>query len=77
MSAVTDPPDFREICFILDEALALGIRVGTDGTELFMVGPLRVPYETRRWFEIKLNEFRTEVIDIIEQENAARPGAAS
>jgi hypothetical protein len=63
--------------FILDAALALGIRVGTDGEELVLVAPLKVPRETRRWFETKLDEFRAEVIDFIQRENAARPGAVS
>ena len=56
--------------FILDEAAALGIRVGTDGNELLMVAPLRVPREARRWFETKLDEYKAEVIDFIQRENA-------
>ena len=63
--------------FILEEATALGIRIGTDGTELVMLAPMRVPRETRRWFEIKLDEFGAEIIDFIQRENAAQPGAAS
>jgi hypothetical protein len=54
---------------ILHEALALGIRVGTDGDELVLIAPMRVPREVRCWFEAKLDELRTEVIAII-QENA-------
>ena len=57
---------------ILNKARELGIRVGAapDGSELILVAPLRLPYETRRWFEVWLDNFRTEVIDIILQENA-------
>jgi len=61
--------------FILDAATALGIAVGTDGNELVMLAPVRVPYETQKWFATKFDEFQTEVIDIIQRENAARePG---
>ena len=55
--------------FILDAASKLGIAVGCalDGSEL--VAPLKVPRETRRRFERKLDEFRADVIDIIQREN--------
>lgn len=56
--------------FILDEATALGIHVGTDGTELVMLVPAKVPYETQKWFSTKLYEFREQIIDIIQRENA-------
>jgi len=58
--------------FILNEAAGLGIRVGTDGNELVLLAPMRVPREVRRWFETKLDEFRAEIIDFIQRENAAR-----
>ena len=77
---MTGPPDSKAYCetkFILDAALELNIRVGTDGTELVMVAPMRVPYETRRWFEIKLDESRAEVIAFIQRENAARTEGVS
>ena len=66
-------PDNKVHCaeFVLREALALGIRVGTDGSELVMVAPMRVPRETRRWFETRLEEHRAEVIEAI-QKNAGR-----
>jgi hypothetical protein len=66
-------PDNKVHCaeFVLREALALGIRVGTDGSELVMVAPMRVPRETRRWFETRLEEHRAEVIEVI-QKNAGR-----
>ena len=63
--------------FILDEATTLGIRVGIDGEELVMLAPVRVPYETQKWFATKLDEFRAEIIDFILRENAARTGVVS
>jgi len=54
--------------------LALGIRVGAapDGSELILVAPMRVPYDVRRWFEIWLNEFRAEVIAVIQADAGGR-----
>jgi hypothetical protein len=52
--------------FILAEARAAGIRVGTDGTEVV----LRIPFASRRTFEIAVDEHRTEIIEIIMAENA-------
>jgi hypothetical protein len=69
-------PAARSATIILNEATALGICVGTDGNELVMVAPLRVPYETRRALEIGLDKYRKEVIDLILLQ-AARPGAVS
>ena len=63
--------------FILNEAVGLGIAVGSNGDELAMLAPLKVPREERRWFEIWLNEFREEVIRVIEADVAARKGASS
>jgi hypothetical protein len=60
--------------FILDEATALDIHVGTDGSELVMLTPLRVPRDVRRWFEAELEKYRADVIEIIQQQNAARTG---
>jgi hypothetical protein len=51
---------------ILREAAGLGIKIATDGSELFMLAPLRVPRAVRRQFEAALNELRTEVIAIIQ-----------
>jgi len=58
----------------LNKALALGIRVGAapDGSELILVAPMRVPYDVRRWFEIWLNEFRAEVIAVIQADAGGR-----
>jgi hypothetical protein len=52
--------------FILEEATALGIHVGTDGSKLIMIAPLKMPREDRVWFETQLNEFRRDVITIIQ-----------
>jgi hypothetical protein len=59
---------------ILHEALALDIHVGTDGSDLVMLAPLKVPRDVRRAFEAALEEFRAEVIDAIQRDNAARTG---
>jgi hypothetical protein len=56
---------------ILTAALKRG---GTDGDEILMLAPLRMPRDVRRWFEIWLNEFRAEVIAIIQADAAARTG---
>jgi hypothetical protein len=53
---------------LLTSALKFGIHVGTDGDEVVMVVPLKVPYETRRLFEIWLDNFRDEVIAVIQRE---------
>jgi hypothetical protein len=55
--------------FLLREALALGIRVGTDGTELITITPLRIPPASRRTFEAALEKYRAEVIAHIMAEN--------
>jgi len=58
--------------FILEAALGLGIRVGCalDGSDLVMLAPVKVPSETQKWFSTKLEEFRAEIIAIIQRENA-------
>ena len=43
-----------------------------DGSELILVAPMRVPYDVRRWFEIWLNEFRAEVIAVIQADAGGR-----
>ena len=62
------------IRLILAEAAGLGIKIATDGTELVMLAPLRVPGAVRRAFEAALEEYRAEVIDAIQRDNAARTG---
>jgi hypothetical protein len=56
--------------FILDETRRLGIRVGTDGAELVMVAPLKIPTASRRTFEAALDKYRAEIIAHIIAENA-------
>ena len=51
--------------FILAEAEALGMSVGTNGTELLLSAPLRIPRESRRTFEDALQAYRAEVIEIV------------
>jgi hypothetical protein len=82
---VGQPPDAdvstrKQIAaFILREAAALGISVGTDGAELVMLAPLRISFTRRRIFEIALEEYRAEIIAHIEAENchAVAPEARS
>jgi hypothetical protein len=50
---------------ILREALELGIKVGTDGDDLIMVTPLRLPRDVRVQFEAALDQHKAAVIDII------------
>jgi hypothetical protein len=52
----------------------VGIRIASDGSDLLMLVPVRVPGETRRWFERKLAEYRAEIVAHILQETAARTG---
>lgn len=53
--------------FLLTEAAALGIRVGSNGDDLVMVAPFRIPRESRRTFETALETYRDEVIEILMQ----------
>jgi len=58
---------------ILNKALELGIHVfvAPDQNEkLILIAPLSVPRNVRRLFEHWLNEFRSEIVDIIAAENA-------
>jgi hypothetical protein len=57
--------------FILRETQLMGIRVGTDGSELIMIAPVAMPRTTRLWFENKIVEYRADVIAVIQRENAA------
>ena len=65
-------PDITNIRRLLEEALTLGIRVGTDGTDLIMHVPKQVPTETREWFYRQLYELKPQVIALIQRENAGR-----
>ena len=59
------------IRFILNEALALGIRVGAapDASEMIVVIPMRVPLEVIRALERALVENKKAVIAAIQHEN--------
>jgi hypothetical protein len=59
--------------FLLREAAALGIRVGTDGTELVVLSPLCLPYDCRRAIEDGLFAHQLEVIEHIKGEYASWP----
>jgi hypothetical protein len=58
---------------ILRAASNLGVKVGTNGIELLMLAPARIPTETRRWFEAALDQHRAAVIAVIMAENAMTP----
>jgi hypothetical protein len=51
--------------FILREALAAGIRVGTDGKEVVMMAPLKIPIASRRTFETAILAHQDEIITLI------------
>jgi hypothetical protein len=51
--------------FILREALAAGIRIGTDGTEVVMLAPLKIPIASRRTFETAIHAHQDEIITLI------------
>jgi hypothetical protein len=59
--------------FILREAAALGIRVGTDGTEVIMLAPLRIPYACRRAIEDAIFAHKLEIIEHINGEYPSWP----
>jgi hypothetical protein len=59
--------------FILREAAALGIRVGTDGTEVVMLAPLRIPTACRRAIEDAIYAHRREIIRHIKGEYPSWP----
>jgi hypothetical protein len=56
--------------FVLREAAAAGLKIGTDGTELVLVAPLSMPRESRLCFEQALFEHQRDVIALIMAENA-------
>jgi len=72
MSPVLGSKAYCQAVFVLREAQALGIAVGTDGTELVMLAPMRVPREVRRQFERALDKYAAEIIAVIQRENAGR-----
>jgi hypothetical protein len=58
-----------EATFILREAAAAGIKVGTDGTEVVMIAPLKMPHEFRRSFERAIETHQQEIIALIMAEH--------
>jgi hypothetical protein len=65
--------DRRRAASLLDEAEKLGIKVGTDGEELVVALPLRLPREVRASFEAAAEACRAAVIEHILHENEGRP----
>jgi hypothetical protein len=59
--------------FILGEAAKLGIKVGTDGEDLVVAIPLRLPREVRASFEAAAEACRDALIEHILHENEVRP----
>jgi hypothetical protein len=59
----------RHIARLLDAARALGIRVGTNGDEVVMLAPMRVPGEILRVFETEFEKHKQRVINFILTEN--------
>jgi hypothetical protein len=57
--------------FILDEARALGIAVGTDGAELVIIAPMRIPRASRLTVEAAFQKHRAEIIAHILAESAS------
>ena len=57
--------------FILREALAAGIRIGTDGTEVVMLAPLKIPIASRRTFETAIHAHQDEIISLILAEQSS------
>jgi hypothetical protein len=58
--------------FVLDAADAVGFKLGTDGTSLNVLYPLRLGQDVNRTFTRALNEYWPEIISIILQEQTAR-----
>jgi len=58
--------------FILREAAAAGIKIGTDGVEVITVSSSRVPLATITALEAELVKNKLAVIALIERENAGR-----
>jgi hypothetical protein len=51
--------------FLLREALALGIRIGSNGDDVLMSAPLRIPRERRLSFEAAIQEYWHEIVALI------------
>jgi hypothetical protein len=51
--------------FILNEALKLDIRVGTNGDDVLALFPLKLPADVRRSFERAIDEHQQEIMAFI------------
>jgi hypothetical protein len=66
-----------EAQLLLSLADALAIKVGFSGTDVVTVARAPVPLAVGRWIHVELCKHKRAVIEIIQQENAARTGASS
>ena len=57
--------------FILDEAKACGMHIGTDGDDLLIAPPRGMPRESYFSFQRAIIEHRAEVIDTIMADKGA------
>lgn len=76
MSPLEDRPEERErarAASLLDEADRLGIEIGTDGEELVVALPLRLPRGVRQSFEAEAEACRAALIAHILNETESRP----
>jgi hypothetical protein len=55
--------------FVLKAAADAGIKIGTDGTDLILAIPPRLPSEVRRSFEQAIAQHEREIIALILAEN--------
>jgi hypothetical protein len=58
-----------QVEFILAEALKLNVRIGTDGDELLVIYPRKLPRDTHRYFSRAIWEHREAIIAHIVAEN--------
>jgi hypothetical protein len=58
--------------FVLREALAAGLRVGTNGCDLILAPPRGMPSASYFSFQREILDHRDEVIDIILRGESAR-----
>jgi hypothetical protein len=69
---MTTPARIEAARFILDEATKLGMRVGTDGSEIILGPPRGMPHETYFCFQDAIRAHYAEVINIIMTEGWPR-----
>jgi hypothetical protein len=67
----------REVARFLDAAQRLGIRIGTDGAEVVLLAPLKVPGPILRAFEEAIDknslEFIRQILADVEARRLAAP----